>query len=167
MASCNAQCNAISRFFTSAIYAAREFFDSPAFMGLESLAGQAVDGVITKDNIKTALKTPSVDEVMDGVVKAIMWYIWVSYVIPLILILGFISALLLAAYVYGWGARCSSGFLKCTTVIVEMTMYGFWKLKKWLYAFLDTYSEYDDYGLLSKFRGHRYLPAAYAKCKLR
>ncbi|CDR95215.1 hypothetical protein BBBOND_0203730 [Babesia bigemina] len=167
MSTCDAQCNAISRFFTSAIYEARSLFTSGVFSFLEVMLEQVVRETVTEDNVKAAIKKPSVEQVMEAVVRTIMWYIWITYVVPLIVLLGFISALLLAAYVYGWGARCSSAFLKGTTITLEMIMYCFWKLKTLLYAFLNTYNEYDDYGLLSKFRGHRYLPAKFAKCKLR
>ncbi|CDR95180.1 hypothetical protein BBBOND_0203370 [Babesia bigemina] len=149
------------------IKAAQKTFASAAKRGIESLTDSAFDGAIDASSIKSALESPGVEQLMDSVIQMVMWHVWISYVIPMMLIMGFLFGLLFAAYFYGWLNRCSAGFLRCITLFIEMIMYAYWRLKKALRAFWGAYTEFDDYGLLSKFRGHRYLPAKFAKCKLR
>ncbi|GBE61607.1 DNA internalization-related competence Rec2 with Metallo-beta-lactamase superfamily domain-containing protein [Babesia ovata] len=156
----------ISGFVTAGIKAARTTFSGAATRGIGNLADSALEGLDVA-TIKDALETPSVQELVDSVIQTVMWHVWISYVIPMMLIMTFFFALFFAAFVYGWLNRCSAGFMRFFTMIAEMIMYGYWKSKKSVDAFWADYSEIDDSGLLSKFRGHRYLPAAYAKCKLR
>ncbi|GBE61642.1 sensor histidine kinase [Babesia ovata] len=145
---------------------AQKTFSTVANTGLGSLADSALDG-FDAETIKNALEEPSVEGIMNNIIQMVMWHVWISYVIPMMLIMSFFSALFFAAFVYGWLNRCSAGFMRCFTMVAEMILYVYWKSKKSVDAFWADYSEIDDSGILSKFRGHRYLPAAYAKCKLR
>ncbi|CDR95136.1 hypothetical protein BBBOND_0202930 [Babesia bigemina] len=149
------------------IRAARKTVSSAAKRGIESLTDSAFDGAIDASSIKSALESPGVEELMDSVIQMVMWYVWISYVIPMMLIMGFLFGLLFAAYFYGWLNRCSAGFFRSFTIAAEIIMYAYWRLKKALRAFWGAYTEFDDSGLISKFRGRRYLPAKFAKYNLR
>ncbi|CDR96408.1 hypothetical protein BBBOND_0303120 [Babesia bigemina] len=117
--------------------------------------------ILTSENLERAMRSDAGQKVIDGVILAIMWHIWLTYFVPLILAKGFCVSLVFSVYYFGWLGRFRARFFRGLTLFLEIVLYCVWKLCKALAALLKSlYSNgnSEGYGML---RGYGYNPLVF------
>ncbi|GBE59520.1 RND transporter [Babesia ovata] len=152
---------AFTSFVSGTVSAVKNTVSRIATRSVTSMASEAMQVIMTSENLEKAIKSEAGDKVVSGVILVIMWHIWLTYFVPLILAKGFCVALVFSIYYYGWLGRFRARFFRGLTLFLEVLLYCCWKVWKALLALVEyAYASGNAEGY-GKLRGYGYSPLVF------